>query len=68
MNLVTHAIVIFELVFATGLWFPSVRRVVVPVALVAWPLVGIVGGEPSWGLALAVRSVGCLPTAVESSA
>lgn len=67
MNLVTHAIVVFEIAFAVGLWFPTMRRVVVLAALVAWPLVGMVAGEPLWGLAMAVLAVGCLPTRVESS-
>lgn len=67
MNLVTHAIVAFEILFAAGLWFPASRRVVVPLGIVAWPLVGIVAGEPLWGLAMAVLSVGCLPIRVESS-
>ena len=67
LNLVTHAIVAFEILFAAGLWFPAARRVVVPLGIVAWPLVGIVAGEPLWGLALAVVAVGCLPMRVESS-
>jgi hypothetical protein len=62
MNLVTHAIVAFEILFAVGLWFPAARRVIVPLGIVAWPLVGTVGGEPLWGLALAVLAVGCLPS------
>ncbi len=62
VNLVTHAIVAFEILFAVGLWFPAARRVIVPLGIVAWPLVGIVGGEPLWGLALAVLAVGCLPS------
>jgi hypothetical protein len=61
VNIVTHAIVLFEVVFAVGLWVPSVRRLLVPVALVAWPLIGLVAGEPFWGLALAVLSIGCWP-------
>jgi hypothetical protein len=64
VNLVTHAIVLFEIMFTVGLWFPAARRVVVPAGLVAWPLIGLVGGEPMWGLALAVLSVGCVPSAV----
>lgn len=60
MNLVTHAIVVFEILFAVGLWFPAVRRVVVPTGLVAWPLVGLIAGEPYWGLALAVLTLGCV--------
>jgi len=67
VNLVTHAIVGFEILFAAGLWFPAARRVVAPFGIVAWPLVGIVAGEPLWGLAMAVLAVGCLPMRVESS-
>lgn len=67
MNLVTHGIVVFEILFAAGLWFAAARRVVAPLGIVAWPLVGIVAGEPLWGLAMAVLAVGCLPMPVESS-
>jgi len=65
MNLVTHAIVLFEVVVAAGLWFSAVRGVIVPVAVVVWPVVGAIAGEPFWGLAMAVLTLGCLPTAVE---
>ena len=61
MNLVTHAIVGFEILFAAGLWVPAARRAVAPLGIVAWPLTGIVAGEPLWGLAMAVLAVGCLP-------
>lgn len=61
MNLVTHAIVAFEIAFAAGVGIPSAWRVVVPAAVVGWPLVGLVAGEPTWGLALAVMSLACLP-------
>jgi hypothetical protein len=61
MNLVTHAIVVFEIVFAVGLWFRAARRPLALAGVVAWPLVGLVAGEPFWGLALAVLSVGCWP-------
>ncbi len=60
MNLVTHAIVIFEIAFAAGLWIPAARRVIVPAGLVAWPLIGVIAGEPSWGLAMAVLTLGCV--------
>lgn len=63
VNLVTHAIVVFEILFAAGLWFPAARRVLVPVALGAWPLIGLVAGEPFWGLAMAVLALGCRSTA-----
>ena len=61
VNLVTHAIVLFETAFAVGLWIPSLRRPLALAGLVVWPLIGLVGGEPMWGLALAVLAVGCLP-------
>ena len=67
MNLMTHGIVVFEILFAAGLWFAAARRGVAPLGIVAWPLVGIVAGEPLWGLAMAVLAVGCLPMRVESS-
>jgi len=60
MNLVTHAITLFEIVFAIGVWFRPLRRSLVPVALFAWPLVGLVAGEPFWGLAMAVLTLGFL--------
>ena len=56
-NLVTHAIPLFEITFAIGLWFVPLRRVLVPVSCVAWPLIGVLAGEPSWGLAMGVLAV-----------
>ena len=53
MNAVTHAIVLFEIAFAVGLWFAATQRTVARVGLVAWPLVGMVAGEPFWGLTMA---------------
>ena len=60
MNLVTHAIVGFEILFAGGLWFDATRRLVARAGIVAWPLIGILAGEPYWGLALAIF---CVPDA-----
>jgi hypothetical protein len=57
MNLVTHAIVAFEILFAGGLWFDATRRLVARVGLVAWPVIGILAGEPFFGLALAIFCV-----------
>lgn len=67
VNLVTHATVLFEIAFAVGLWIPAVRRVVARAGLVAWPLIGLVAGEPFWGLAVAVLSVGCLRGSTDAS-
>ena len=55
-NLITHAIPLWELVFAVGVWFVPLRRLLIPAALVAWPLIGIFAGEPYWGLAMAALS------------
>jgi hypothetical protein len=57
MNLVTHAIVAFEAVFAVGLWFAGSRLSVARAGLVAWPAIGILAGEPFWGLAMAIFCV-----------
>jgi hypothetical protein len=58
VNLVSHAIVAFEILFAAGLWFDAVRRPVCRAGLIAWPVVGLLAGEPFWGLAMAIF---CLP-------
>ena len=57
MNLVTHAIVAFEILFAVGIWFVATRRTVARIALVAWPVIGLLAGEPLWGLAMAIFTV-----------
>ena len=59
-NLLTHAIPLWELVFAVGAWFTPLRRLLIPAALVAWPLIGILAGEPYWGLAMAALSAAYL--------
>jgi hypothetical protein len=61
MNLVTHAILAFEAVFAVGLWFAPTKALVARMGLVGWPLVGLLAGEPAWGAALAAF---CVPFAV----
>jgi len=58
VNLVSHAIVAFEILFAAGLWFDAARQPVCRAGLGAWPLVGLLAGEPFWGLAMAIF---CLP-------
>ncbi len=57
MNLVTHAIVGFEVVFAVGLWFAATQRTVARMGLLAWPLVGVLAGEPLWGLSMGIFAV-----------
>lgn len=53
-NAITHAIMFFEIVFAAGIWFAATQRTVARVGLLAWPLIGLVAGEPLWGLVMAV--------------
>jgi len=57
MNLATHAIPAFEAAFAVGLWASAVRPAIARLGLVAWPAVGVLVGEPFWGLAMAVFAV-----------
>ncbi len=57
MNLVTHAIVAFEILFTVGIWFTATRATIARIALVAWPLIGLLAGEPLWGLAMAIFAV-----------
>jgi hypothetical protein len=56
-NAVTHAIPCFEIAFAVGIWFVATRRTLARVGIVAWPLIGLVAGEPLWGLVMAVYAV-----------
>jgi hypothetical protein len=61
MNLVTHAIPLFEIAFAVGIWPTATRRPVARAGLVAWPLLGLLAGEPLWGLVMATL---CVPAAL----
>ena len=63
MNLLTHAITLFEIVFAIGLWCAPTQRIVALAGLVAWPLIGGLAGEPLWGLTMAIVSLACVPWA-----
>jgi hypothetical protein len=56
-NLVTHAIPLFEIAFAIGIWPAATRTACARAGLVFWPLVGLMAGEPAWGLAVATMGV-----------
>lgn len=58
MNAVTHGIVAFEILFAIGLWFAVSRPIVSRAGIVVWPLIGLLAGEPFFGLAMAIFCVG----------
>jgi hypothetical protein len=60
-NLVTHAIVLFEIAFAAGVWSRSTQSLVARAGLVGWPLIGLIAGEPMWGAAMAILALACLP-------
>jgi hypothetical protein len=60
-NLLTHGVTAFEILFAIGLWCGPTQQLVARVGLVGWPLVGLLAGEPLWGLAMALFA---LPSAV----
>ncbi|MFM1997818.1 MAG: hypothetical protein RLZZ111_2205 [Planctomycetota bacterium] len=53
-NLVTHAITALAIASAIGVWFGATQRMFARIAVVAWPVVGLLAGEPLWGLALAL--------------
>lgn len=53
-NLLTHGITGFESLYAVGLWWGPTQRLVARIGIVGWPLVGLLGGEPFWGLAMAL--------------
>ena len=59
-NLLTHGVTLFEIVFAIGVWIGPVRRSVAGAGLVAWPLIGLLAGEPFWGAAMAILALACL--------
>jgi hypothetical protein len=61
MNLVTHAIPLWEVAFAIGIWPAVTRRAIARAGLVAWPLLGLLAGEPLWGLTVAAM---CVPAAL----
>jgi len=54
MNLVTHLIPGFEIMFAAGIWWSVTRSTLARAGIIAWPLIGVVVGEPWWGLTMAV--------------
>ena len=64
-NLVTHAIPLGEIAFAVGVWPTATRRPCARAGLVAWPLLGLLAGEPLWGLTVAAL---CLPAATDVAA
>ncbi len=53
-NLLTHSITAFEIMFAILLWYSPTQRLVARIGLAGWPLLGLLAGEPLWGLSLAL--------------
>jgi len=63
-NLLTHAIMAFEVLFAVGIWCGPTQRTVARAGLVAWPLIGLLAGAPLWGVTLATLG---LPAALRGA-
>ena len=57
-NAITHTITGFEVAFAVGIWFSATQQTFARLGLVAWPLIGILAGEPLWGLVMGVYAAG----------
>lgn len=62
-NLLTHGITAFEILFAVLLWYPPTQRLVARIGLAGWPALGLLAGEPFWGILLALFA---LPTALRN--
>ena len=58
INAITHTITGFEVAFAVGIWFSATQQTFARLGLVAWPLIGILAGEPLWGLVMGVYAAG----------
>lgn len=56
-ELVTHLVPGFEIAWAVGLWWPLVQTPVARGGLVVWPIIGVLAGEPWWGIAMAIFAV-----------
>ena len=57
MNALTHSITAFEILFAIGIWLTPTQRPLALTGLIAWPLIGVLAGEPLWGLIMATFAV-----------
>lgn len=60
-NLLTHAITLFEIAFAAGVWVAGLRGLVVAAGLVAWPLIGWLAGDVAWGCGMAALGLAWAP-------
>lgn len=57
VNGMTHAITLVEVAFLIGSCVPPLRRSAGRMGLCAWPVVGMLVGEPWWGAAMGVIAV-----------
>lgn len=60
-NLLTHAITLFEIAFAAGVWVVGLRAGLVAAGLVAWPLIGWFAGDLAWGCGMATLGLAWAP-------
>jgi hypothetical protein len=56
-NAVTHAITLFEVTFAVGVWWPTIRGWVVAASILAWPMIGWLAGDLAWGCSMAIMGL-----------
>jgi hypothetical protein len=63
-NLLTHAITLFEIAFAAGVWVVGLRRSIVALGIVAWPLIGWLAGDLAWGCGMATLGLAWAPETV----
>lgn len=62
-NFLTHAITLFEIAFAAGVWVTGLRGSIVVLAIVAWPLIGWLAGDLAWGCGMATLGLAWAPAA-----
>ena len=63
-NLLTHAITLFEIAFAAGVWVVGLRSSLVALGIVAWPLIGWLAGDLAWGCGMATLGLAWAPETV----
>lgn len=60
-NFLTHAITLFEIAFAAGVWVTGLRGSLVALGIVAWPLIGWLAGDLAWGCGMATLGLAWAP-------
>jgi hypothetical protein len=61
-NVITHAITLFEIIFAAGVWVVGLRGSIVALGVLAWPLIGWLAGDLAWGVGMATLGLAWAPS------